>query len=346
MEKNKTLIIVSSYIYNDETEIILNRSLDTLSETGFDILIVSNSTMKPETLTKSNYHLFISDAISFSEDYTNIREINFWYGYESPESPDWFGVNHFMVSYQSYGLSVLRNLFTSLDLAQSLGYSSFIYVTGDNIFGKNSIDFLKNIPEVCSSQGKKALIYYNGDYEVSTVPIYSEISYFREIIKSIKSEEEYREFLLKTQGSLDFMDVEKYFFHNLKNSDSSFVLRKSEEDIFTDFSDTKFNLVTGVYNTSKKYKGFLTSLFKRVNKRGEHRGYFIFSRNLNPDAESRKIEVYLPSGDVQVIHHGISPNCWRFDFFDEVEKIRVYEEEIFLYEENNQTRSYIQDNKD
>lgn len=338
-KKMKPIIIVSSYIYNEETEIILNESLDTLLKTGYDILIVSNSTMKPETLAKVNYHLYISDAIMFGDDYTNLREIDFFFKNEN------FVLHHFMLSQQKYGLSVLRNLFTSLDLAKSLNYDSFFLVTGDNRFCDQGIEFLKSAPHLCQSLGKKSMIYFEGIDNVNTVPLYSEIDYFKEIIENVKDEEHYKEYLIKTQRNLDFMDVEKFFHTNLKNVNREFILEKDNTRIMEDFPDTVFNLVTGVYNTSKKYNGCLTGLFKRLDVNGEHIGYSIFTRNLNPKWVTRKIEVYHSESEFSEITHHIEPYFWLDSFFTNVIKIRVFENNVLLFEEDTNTKNYIQNEK-
>ena len=87
----------------------------------FNILLVSNSRLTPETINKANYYLYISDAIYFSDSYTDILEHDFWFGTDEIE------LHHFLPCYQKYGLSVLRNIFTSLDLAKSLNYDSLTY---------------------------------------------------------------------------------------------------------------------------------------------------------------------------------------------------------------------------
>lgn len=329
----KPLIIVSTYIYNKETESILNTCLDDLKKTGYDILIVANSKIKSETLNKCDYYLFISDAIFFGDNYSNIPEIDFWFGCDK------FDVHHFMPSYQRYGLSVLRNLFTSLDLAKSFGYDSFFLFTGDNYFGDKSIEFIKKVPNLCQSQNKKCMIYFN-DYDVSSVPIYSEINYFLEKIKIIKSEDEYKDFLIRHQGNLDFLDVERFLYLNLMMIDDDLVLRMDGHLIMNDFPDTKFNLVTGVYNTSKKYNGCLTGLFRRLDSEHNQVEYWIFSRNLKSENVTRKIEVYFNETDLQVLEYEMEPFIWFYHAYPEVYKIKVYENDIFLFEEY-QTKNYI-----
>lgn len=330
----KKLIIVSTYIYNDETEKILKKSLVDLKKTGFDILVVSNSHIKSETLTNSNYYLFLSDAIQFGDDYTDVPVLDFWFGTDS------FEVHHFLPSYQKYGLSVLRNIFTSLDLAKSLKYDSFFFVNGDNYYGDISIEFIKKIPDFCTSNGKKSMYYINNDYDVSVAIFYSDIDYFLKTISNIKCEDDYKHYLLNETKNLSFLDVERFLYHNLKKLQDNYLLIKNGNYLLDDFPDTQFNLVTGIYNTSKVYNGCLTGLFKSIKNEKEF-GFNIFSRNLKNENVKRSIEVYQNDVDYVTIEHTLSSHVWVINFFDYVKKIKVYENNILILEEDNNTKSYI-----
>lgn len=332
------LIIVSTYVYNKETEAVLNDCLDSLKKTGFEILVVSNSKLNKETIEKVDNYLYISSAPFFGNDYTNIPEIDFWFG------GDFFSVHHIMPSYQRYGLSLLRNLFSTLDLSKSLGYEYFFYFEGDNFFGENSLQFIKKIPQICRENNKESMFYVNEGWDVSTSCIYSNIDFFLSNFKPIKKEEDYRSFLLETQGNLDFQCVERYLFHNLIGIEEDFILLKEgTSDLFQDFPDTKWNLVTGVYNTSPKYKGCLTSIFKFLGRDGEDLGMCVFSRNLRDKKTERKIEV-ITKDESHIIHQSLEVYMWTYNFFDHIEKIRVFEEEVLIFEEPWDGRSYLQKN--
>lgn len=329
----KTLILITTYIYNEETEKILNVSIDGLKDTGFDIMVVSNSMLKPETIEKIDYFLFLKEAPFFGQGYTNIPTTNFWFG------TGFFEISHWLPSYQRYGLSVLRNLFFSLDFAKSVGYDSFFYLTGDNEFGPKSLEFIRNLPQRCLLESTKTLFYINrnpnGYCDVSSVPIYSEIENFKKLILNVKTEREYQQFLEETQGNQDFMDVERFFYVNLVSKDPSlFEERNGLTQLFEDFPDTKWNQVTAVYSTDPKYKGFMTGLFSKINSEGQEIGFSVFSRNIRSDTSTREIKVCFHDGSFQMITHSLRTYEWMVNDFVGVKEISVYEFGILIFTES------------
>jgi hypothetical protein len=328
-QTDKPLILITTYIYNPETEEILNRSLDGLLQLGFDVMVVSNSRLQPETLARINFFIYLKEAPYFGSDYTNIPILRFWFGTDELE------INHWLPSYQRYGLSVLRNLSHSLALADSMGYKTFLYLTGDNQFGPKSLEFLGNLPQLCSPGPAQALFYFNGDSDVSSVPIFADIKHFKNLIQEIKLEEDYRNYLIQRQGNLDFLDVEKFFHLNLTSQDpDTYMVRDGLTQLFLDFPDTKWNLVTGVYNTDPKYQGCLTALFAVRDLAGQDLGFSIFSRNLRDSQVERTIEITFEDGRTESILHSLGTYYWLKSDFQNVAKIRVFEHGSFLFEES------------
>lgn len=335
MKMTRDLIIVSTYIYNKKTEEILRECLDCLKKTGKDLFIMSNSILEKETLEKANSYLYFSKSPFFEDKYDNIPVYDFWFGC------DGFEVHHFIPSYQRYGLAVLYNLFNSLETAKSMGYESFYLVVGDNYFGDDSIEFIKKMSDLCEEQGKKSFFYVSEGVDVSTAIIYSNIDFFLENFPNIKKEEDYRKYLLDNQGNLDFLDVEKLLYKAICRIDENQIIKKPESTLLQDFSDAKFNLVSGVYNTSLKYKGFLTSVFNCFGVNGENLGMCVFSRNLREKKAERRIEVIIDEGRSLTINHSTEVYGWQYDIFEKIDKIRVFEDDILIFEESGNTNSYF-----
>lgn len=332
----RPVFLVSTYIYNEETEKILVNSLTQLNQTGIPILIVSNSPLQTKTLDLVDYFIYLEEAPFFGDHYSEIPLVNFWFGNDS------FEVQHWLPSYQRYGLSVLRNLFTGLDVAQSLGFDSFIWMTGDNDFGLQSIEKLKDMRGECSKLGKKALVYLNGPLNVSSVPLFSNIEYFKKIIPCIKKEEDYMNFLMEKQGNLNFMDVERFLGLNLElNADDKILIKDGLTDLFADFQDTKWNLVTAIYTTDPKYSGCVTGPFNFSNAITGDTGKCVFSRNQRNTSVIRHIEVYFEDNTMQKFVHDLGPNFWTYDYFHDFKKIRVFENGELLFEESGETRNLL-----
>lgn len=325
----KTFFLVSVYVYKEETEKILVNCLKQLKQTNIPIMIVSNSPIRTETMNLVDYFIYIKEAPFFGDHYSEIPLMNFWFGNEI------FELEHWIPSYQRYGLSIFRNLFTGLDLAQSLGFDSFIWMTGDNDFGPVSIERLKNMPNECSELNKKALIYINGPSNLSTVPLCSNIEYFKNLFPCIKKEEDYIQLLLEFQGNLNFLDVERFLGLVLELRGDDKILRKNGmTDLFSDFSDAKWNLITAVYTTDPKYSGCVTSPFNLKNSKDGSGGKCVFSRNQRDTPVVRDIEVYIQDNLIESFSQELEPGCWKLNYFPDFKKIRVFENGKFLYEES------------
>lgn len=331
---NRPIFLVSTYIYNEETEKILTNSLIQLRQTQIPIMVVSNSPLQSQTLDLVDYFVYLQDAPFFGDHYSEIPVVNFWFGNSS------FETHHWIHSYQRYGLSVLRNLFTGLDLAQSLGFDSFIWMTGDNDFGPISLEKLKDMPAECSRLNKKAIVYVNGPTNLSSVPLCSNIEYFKNLIPCIKKEDDYLKFLMEVQGNLNFMDVESFLGINLELKGDDKILQKNGlSDLFSDFPDTKWNLVTAVYTTDPKYSGCVTGAFNFENIVNGDIGKCVFSRNQRDTPVTRNIEVYFKDNTVETFNQELGPNFWKFNYFPDFEKIRVFEDGKFMFEESGETKN-------
>ena len=106
--KNKTITIIDSFVHNKEVEVKLSQFLDILKGNNQDTLLVSNTIIKPEILSKTNYYLYDSNNKLFENDYTNVSNVTL---YHLRDDVDIFDV---MPGLQRHGLPVLVNLFNSL----------------------------------------------------------------------------------------------------------------------------------------------------------------------------------------------------------------------------------------
>jgi hypothetical protein len=129
--------------------------------------------------------------------------------------------------------------------------------------------------------------------------------------------------------------VEKFFHLNLTSQDpDTYMVRDGLTQLFLDFPDTKWNLVTGVYNTDPKYQGCLTALFAVRDLAGQDLGFSIFSRNLRDSQVERTIEITFEDGRTESILHSLGTYYWLKSDFQTVAKIRVFEHGSFLFEES------------
>lgn len=335
---NKTVAIVDSFVHNEKVEKSLSDCIDRLSSDNIDILLVSNTKVNKNIADKATHYLYDGRNQLFEKEYTGVRDVDLW------TNTDVFESHKISPGLQRHGLSVLINIFNSLELAKSLGYKYFYRFEVDDEFGLESRNFIKSVPKLCIDSDKKALFYYNeGGHEPNNISfhfIYSEIDYFLNKIPKIKSEDDFRNFLMDYNGNMDFMIAEEYVYNNLKRNNDDLVLKKSGSDMNKDFIDTEWNKITSESNMSEKFKGCTTLLYNDKNSNN----VVILSQGYKDKNFKRKIEVIFNDKSSDIINHDIyGSGSWVYNIFDNnIEKIKVSENDEFLYEEENKNiKNYI-----
>lgn len=358
----KPVVIIDSFVHNQSVENKLIECLDRLKEDGFDVILVSNTKIKNQILNKVDHFLYDDRNQLFSDDYTGVRDVDLW------KSTSQFEAHEIKPGLQRHGLSVLINMFNSLEFAKSIGYTHFFRLEVDDDFGPISRAFIKNTKDLVSSLDKKGLFYFNeGAYHnginqeepnnVSFHFMYCEIDLFLNNVWKIKSEDDYKDYLMSTKGNLDFEIAEEFVYNNILKWDQNIILkRKGLIDLGIDFPDTNWNQIVSESNTSGKFRG-CTSLIYQVTKfppgvssisnqsRGEKVNQLaVFTYNYKDREFVRTIDVIFKDGRSENIKHEMWINgSWSYNIFgDDVYKIRVYENNEFLYEEYaDKSKNYI-----
>lgn len=333
----KPIAIIDSFVRNESVRARLNECVSWLKSSGIEVMLVSNIKFDfPESV---DHFLYDRRNQLFQGEYTGIRDIDIFRINDSFES------HEIKSGMQRHGLSVLVNLFNSLNLAKSLGYTHFYRLEVDDIFGAESVKFIKSVPEICASLNKKALFYYNERYsgEPSNMSfhfIYSEIGFFLDKVRQIRCEEDYRAFLLEKRGSLDFMIAEEYVYSNLKAGGDEGAIIRDGGTMAADFPDTVWNTIVSDSNIDPRHRGVTTSIYRIREKDG----IAIMSYSYAEIKTERKIKVYRDGNLIETIEHRLmNSGGWSYHIppyeFDEIE---IYDGEEFLYSEKKQnTKNYI-----
>lgn len=359
----KFIAIVDSFVHTKEVELSLIKCLDKLNEDGIPILLVSNSKINSEILEKVDHFFYDKRNQLFTDGkFTGVRDVDLF------KANNIFEAHEIKSGLQKHGLSVLVNIFNSLNYAKSLGYTHFFRFEVDDEFGEKSREFIKKVPNLVLDNNKKALFYFNeGDFHnganndvpenVSFHFMYSEIDFFLNVIPRIDNESDYEKYLLSTKGNLDFEIAEEFIYNNLMKADQNLILRKSGSvDMKNDFPDTEWNKIVSESNMSGKFNGCTTLIFQ-VHKfppeissilnpwQGEKTDQIcILSYNYRDTPIERKIEVVFRDGNTTSLTHNLPVNnAWSYNTFDRnVEKINVYENEQFIYDDKtDEAKSYI-----
>jgi len=326
-EKYKTITIVDCFIHDNVVLDKLNLCLDKLKEFNNKILLVSNTTPPKEVLDKVDYFLYNSENKLFKEKYQEKELVDVWRDLGN------FKAHEISSSIQKHGLSVLSNLFNSLDLAKSLGFKHFQRIEVDDIYSDDGYKFMTTIPELLDENKKKGLFYFNEGRDVSFHFFYCEIDYFLSQVDRITDEKSYRTYLRQNGYGEEFKNVEIYLYDNLVRKGSNFILKRNgTNDMNLDFPNTRWNTVTSVSNIDSKFRGCSTKIYKIE---GTTR-FAVFTYNFNNFPVERKIEVFGENTDV-IYHTASGLRHWSYNIFDRIDKIKVYDNQTneFLYELEN-----------
>jgi len=339
--QHKTITIVDSFVYNDAIRKKLSDTLDWMKEDGHDVLLVSNTSVDKEILSKVKFYLYDHRNQLFSEKYERgANLVDFWKVFNAS-----FEMHDVVPVLQKHGLSVLVNLFNALIYAKAQGYTHFQRFEVDDLFGKKSREYIKNVPEMCVNENKKGLFYYNEENsppDISFHYFYCEIDSFLSKVPRISCEQDYVEYLKKYHNNKEFRIVEVFVYDNLKrNGDSEFITKLGEKNMYVDLCDTHWNTETSISSFDAKYGKCTTTLYyvneynkeTHLYKRGNT--YILLTYSYHSDKTNRKIKLLKNNGEEFYIYHetnGAGGWMWN-EVPGDIKSISVYENEKLLYTE-------------
>ena len=332
-----SVAIIDCFVRNDEILRMLNACVDRLKDKGIDILLISNT--KFDLPDKVDYFIYDSRNQLFKEEYTGVRDIDLY------KINDAFEAHDIKSGIQRHGLSVLVNMFNSINFAKSIGYTHFYRFEVDDIYGPESMEFIGSVPALCTDANKKALFYYNENYlyEPSNISfhfIYSEIDFFLSKVSQIRNEADYLKLLNEKYGNRDFLIAEEFIYKSLKENGDEDALIRDGGRMSDDFPDTLWNTVVSDSNIDLKYRGVTTALYEN---RGQNSTVLLSYSYIDRECV-RKIDICSNGMVLETISQNTYTNgnwCYRIIPY-EFEEIRVFEDGEFIYSENKQNiKNYI-----
>jgi len=339
MKKNTdSIVIIDCFVSNEIVESKLIDQIERIKKLNLDILLISNTNVKENIIKSVNYFIYDNRNQLFESQYTNVYDIDFIdYIYLGDEYQ--FTLHKISPGLQRHGLSVLVNLFNSVNFVKSLGYKNFWRIEVDDLFGKESLISFSESPLTLKNENKKAILYYNSD-NISFHYMFWNIDYFLEKIPQVKNEEDYKSILLTNFGTLDFVVVEEFIWRFLTKKGDDDVLIRDGGNMNLDFPDTIWNTNASLSNIDPKFDDCWTAIFKINNKSG----LFLFTKNLSSSSKSRRIITYSQNGVEEINHFLPGFNSWAWNIVNEnVYKFEVYEEDRLLYvEECSEIKNYVE----
>ena len=344
-DKMKTLTIIDSYFHNEDVEYKFNEFSKLFRDSENEILLVSNTIAKPETIQNADYYLYNKNNILFKHEFDDVLDITLFKYYDN------IRINEVTSGMQRHGLSVMINLFKSVKLAKSLGFTHFHRIEIDDLHGPNSISHIKSIPNKCLENNKKGYFYFNEHDNYSDISFhyfFCEIDYFLSIVEEINSEKDYIDFIKINFNNNSFINVEQYLYQNIKNNDNVSLYRSTGVQMSSDFTDTNWNTETSESNISPKYEGCSSRIYKtlRVEDGVESLQDLmcIMTYNYSNQPKTRRIVCRFESGNnYEITHHTPTKKTWNYHIVEgDLIEFDVYDDNRYLYtEKNNDLRSSI-----
>ena len=328
-EKVKQITIIDCFIHTEEVLNKLRLTIYNLKKHKNSILLITNTTPPQDIIGSVDFLFYNKQNKLFKEEYENVGLVDLWKAY------DGLVIHEITKDIQRHGLSVMCNLFNSLDIAKSLGYTHFQRVEVDDMFTDEGYSFMKTVPNLCLIEDKKSLFYINEGKDISFHYFFSEIDFFLNNVNRVTDEKTYRDYVRNNGYGEDFINVEKYVYTNLINCGlSEVVVRNGEDQMNEDFPNTLWNSISTQSNLPTKFNGCSTKIYKVDNSTD----FSVLSFNYNDFQSIRKIIVCFENHEV-IIHHRLDYNgAWMYNIFEEeIKKIKVYDNNTdeFLYEIDN-----------
>lgn len=337
----KDVVIIDSFVFNQDVENKLLNQIDKFRSSGYDVIVVSNSLVSKKVINRCDYFIYDSRNQLFESKYDEIVYVNFFKRFEH------FTVCNLKPGLQRHGLSVLINIHNAVNFAKSLGYENFLRIEADDIFGDDSIEFMKNIPQKLQESSKKTLLLYNEnppEFNISFHFMYFNIEHYLSKVSQIRNEDDYKKYLSTNFGNNKFQTAEDFIYNNMKLNGDEDVLVLDGSKFQKYFTDCRLNTSVSLSNLEKEYDGCITSLYKNKN---DENSIVLFSTNYTDVPSIRLVKVYYNDRVENFLHELPYLGSWVYHVLDKfsVKYIEVYDDErnLLLYkEENNNLGSYVE----
>lgn len=239
----KPAIFIDAYLSSNDREQVFHKNVQNFIDHGYDVFIISNKI--------SNFDKF--DKIKYFEYDSRNRLLKDTTGYLSTSDSDYFqyakkfnfngDVNvepHVLFIYSpifnTTNLSVLYNTRRICEIVKEFGYTNILRVEYDCIFDRYDFEntILKGYEtERWNDYGLAA----SGCFGIYTNWIYLNVDYFTNKIPVIKTENQYKEFLLNNFCELKYLTFEKMMYRILNKIK---ILGVDESEKYVDNNTNKF----------------------------------------------------------------------------------------------------------
>jgi glycosyltransferase involved in cell wall biosynthesis len=332
---NRTISIIDCFVYKNEIKEKLILAIERLRKLGKDIFLITNTTVDKDISCLVDYIFYDSNNRLFTNDKYVHSDIVFY------KSMGWFSINEVVPHLQRHGLSVLINIFRSLTIVKTLGYTHFQRFEVDDLFGEKSLDWIKQVDVMCFNEKKRGLFYINRNNtppDFSFHYYYCDIEYFLNKCHNIFRERDYDEFIKKYNNNNTFIMAEEFMYLNFHDSED--VILRDGHLMFQDFSDTIWNTEVSTCNLEKKYNFCSTKVYTNCKKDEngnfiEQNNYVLLSYNYSDYIRSRNVVIKLDDNTEYTVYQSLGGrDSWTFEYIPKnIKSIGVFENEKLIFTE-------------
>lgn len=234
-------IHIHLYLTSKDTELIAYNNLKKLKKAGFKIIITSPKKLPEDFYDLIDFFFYDKENQLFTKKYEGIDAIIHWY------STSFFTMNFLVQQIQNHALAVLRSMIKGCKVAKAAGFDYIIRFEYDDLFGRQSLDKIKQISEEVHQNNYDFYLYKNNygknneRSDVSVHLMFYKCDSFLSVFESIKNEEDYNIFLENFGIPKKAIILEEFVWMAINKS--NFNIHYEEGSTMTTvFNDSTFNI--------------------------------------------------------------------------------------------------------
>lgn len=304
----KKIIIIGTYPSSKNSEKMLSDCVDILSNTEYDLMIVS--------------HYPIPTYIQEKVDYTLYDKENILLPYDLTPNIFCFTETFDVITYNNgHALTVSKNINNGISFCNSLGYEFFYFIESDNLFGENDLSKFEVLRKTMFEQNKKMIFFHqnNEDYLIYETLIFGGIPKY--YLKNVRLPSTINELIDTTFNPAQ--SLERILYTKISNKSFNFLTINQESSSF--FNDSKINVITHDYSVDVIGNNLDNRLLLWINNMSD-----------------KKLINFTINDDIQV---PLAPSNWYFQYVNDDEIINVeindngyITQQQFIINENNKNQ--------
>jgi hypothetical protein len=229
----KKIIIIGCYPSTNNSEKMLSDCIDILSNTDYDLMVVSHYPIPTYIQEKVNYTLYDNENILLPYDLTP-KVTCFTTDFDT------------VINNNGHSLTVSKNINNGINFCNNLGYEFFYFIESDNLFGDKDLSKLETLRKKMFEQNKKMIFFHQcaEEYLIYETLIFGGVpNYYLENIKLPSSINQLIDTVVNPGQSL-----ERILYDKINNQNFNFLIINQESSSF--FNDSGINIIAHDYSVN------------------------------------------------------------------------------------------------